>query len=135
MATAADPLQARLRALLALAMLACAVSCFNALSSRHGDRSGMSSNRVRKGARGGQPPKFDRVRYKQRNQVERLMNRRKQFRAVAMRYDELPCRYQATVTVADISSGDAPGLTSPDVIRATRPRFPPGPCRYALRPH
>jgi hypothetical protein len=34
--------------------------------------------------------------------IERLMNRRKQFRAVATRYDKLACRYQATVTIADI---------------------------------
>ena len=30
------------------------------------------------------------------------MNRRKQFRAVATRYDKLAVRYQATVAVADI---------------------------------
>jgi hypothetical protein len=34
--------------------------------------------------------------------IERLMNRRKQFRAVATRYDRLACRYQATVTIADL---------------------------------
>jgi hypothetical protein len=34
--------------------------------------------------------------------IERLMNRRKQFRAVATRYDKLAVRYQATVAVADI---------------------------------
>jgi transposase len=34
--------------------------------------------------------------------VERLMNRRKQFRAVATRFDKLAVRYQATVCVADI---------------------------------
>jgi transposase len=34
--------------------------------------------------------------------VERLMHRRKQFRAVATRYDKLADRYAATVTVADI---------------------------------
>src|SRR5262245_38026575 len=34
--------------------------------------------------------------------IERLMNRRKQFRAVATRFDKLGVRYQATVTVADI---------------------------------
>jgi hypothetical protein len=34
--------------------------------------------------------------------VERLMNRRKQFRAVATRFDKLAVRYQATVAVADI---------------------------------
>jgi transposase len=40
--------------------------------------------------------------YRQRNQVERLMNRRKQDRAVATRFDKLAARYQATITVADI---------------------------------
>jgi hypothetical protein len=34
--------------------------------------------------------------------VERLMNRRKQFRAVATGFDKLAVRYQATVGVADI---------------------------------
>jgi transposase len=66
------------------------------------ERDDQKANRARKGARGGRPPAFDRVRYRQRNQVERLMNRRKQFRAVATRYDKLAVRYQATVTVADI---------------------------------
>jgi transposase len=60
------------------------------------------ANRARRGARGGRPPRFDRQRYKQRNQVERLMNRRKQFRAVATRFDKLACRYQATIMIADI---------------------------------
>jgi transposase len=49
--------------------------------------------------------------------VERLMNRRKQFRAVATRFDKLAVRYQATICVADISSGCVPGLTSPQAIR------------------
>ena len=35
-------------------------------------------------------------------EVERLMNRRKQFRAVATRFDKLADRYQATITIADI---------------------------------
>jgi transposase len=60
------------------------------------------ANRRRRGARGGRPPAVDRVRYRARNQVERLMNRRKQFRAVATRFDKLAVRYQATVCVADI---------------------------------
>jgi hypothetical protein len=34
--------------------------------------------------------------------VERLMNRRKQFRAVATRFDKLAVRYRATIAVADI---------------------------------
>ena len=66
------------------------------------ERADQQANRARKGARGGRPPGFDRVRYRQRNQVERLMNRRKQFRAVATRFDKLAVRYQATICVADI---------------------------------
>jgi len=66
------------------------------------ERADQQANRARRGSRGGRPPVFDRARYKLRNQVERLMNRRKQYRAVATRYDKLAVRYQATVTVADI---------------------------------
>jgi transposase len=66
------------------------------------ERDDQKANRARKGARGGRPPRFDRQRHKQRNQVERLMNRRKQFRAVATRFDKLACRYQATLAIADI---------------------------------
>jgi transposase len=63
-----------------------------ALRARHirhtiPERADQKANRARKGAAGGRPPAFDRVRYRQRNRVERLMNRRKQFRAVATRYD------------------------------------------------
>jgi transposase len=78
-----------------------------ALRARHirhtiPERDDQKANRARKGAAGGRPPTFDRVRYRNRNQVERLMNRRKQFRAVATRFDKLADRYQATVAVADI---------------------------------
>ena len=78
-----------------------------ALRARHiphtiPERDDQKANRARRGGRGGRLPRVDRVRYRQRNQVERLMNRRKQFRAVATRYDKLACRYQATVCVADI---------------------------------
>src|SRR5512132_416930 len=34
--------------------------------------------------------------------IERLMGRRKQFRAVATRFDKLAVRYQATIAIADI---------------------------------
>jgi transposase len=66
------------------------------------ERDDQKANRARRAAGGGRPPSFDQVRYRQRNQVERLMNRRKQFRAVATRFDKLAVRYQATVCVADI---------------------------------
>jgi transposase len=78
-----------------------------ALRARHirhtiPERDDQQANRARRGARGGRPPTFDRARYRTRNQVERLMNRRKQFRAVATRFDKLAERYAATVAVADI---------------------------------
>ena len=78
-----------------------------ALRARHirhtiPERDDQKANRARRGARRGRPPAFDRERYRQRNHVERLMNRRKQFRAVATRFDKLAARYQATVCVADI---------------------------------
>jgi transposase len=78
-----------------------------ALCARHirhtiPERDDQKANRARRGARGGRPPAFDRARYRLRNRVERLMNRRKQFRAVATRFDKLAVRYQATVCVADI---------------------------------
>jgi transposase len=66
------------------------------------ERDDQKANRIRRGARGGRPPAFDRDRYRNRNQVERLMNRRKQFRAVATRYEKLGVRYQATIAIADI---------------------------------
>jgi transposase len=65
-------------------------------------RDDQKANRVRRGVRGGRPPKFDRVRYRQRNQVERLMNRRKQFAQWRPATTSSPSRYQATVTIADI---------------------------------
>lgn len=66
------------------------------------ERDDVLKARARKGSRGGRPPSFDKQRYKTRNQVERLMNRRKQFRAVATGFDKLGQRYRATVCIADI---------------------------------
>jgi len=42
--------------------------------------------RLRKGRKGGRPPAFDREAYKQRNTVERAINRLRQHRAVPTRY-------------------------------------------------
>ncbi|NWF31415.1 IS5 family transposase, partial [Streptomyces sp. PKU-EA00015] len=41
------------------------------------------SHRLRRGSRGGRPPAFDRETYKQRNTVERCINRLKQWRGIA----------------------------------------------------
>lgn len=56
--------------------------------------------RLRRGSRGGRPPGFDKERYKQRNVVERAINKLNQFRAVATRYDKRGYLYLGTVTAA-----------------------------------
>ena len=59
-------------------------------------------NRLRKGKRCGAPPRFDAQAYKGRNVVERAINRRKDFRAVATRYDKRGHNFLAAVMVATI---------------------------------
>ncbi|MFD9573471.1 IS5 family transposase [Streptomyces sp. NPDC059982] len=61
------------------------------------------ANRKRRGARGGRPPLFDRVRYKIRNTVERCIARLKQWRGIAMRTDKLAIHYEAAAHVAAIA--------------------------------
>jgi transposase len=58
--------------------------------------------RLKKGADGGRPFLFDAARYKQRNVVERCINRLKQFRRIATRYDKRAESYLAFITFASI---------------------------------
>ncbi|MEU5296222.1 IS5 family transposase [Streptomyces umbrinus] len=59
-------------------------------------------HRLRRGRLGGRPPGFDSEAYKQRNTVERCINRLKQWRGLATRTDKLAIAYQAALHLAGI---------------------------------
>lgn len=58
--------------------------------------------RRRKGRAGGRPPGFDRARYRDRNTVERTVNKLRGSRAVATRYDKRDYVYRGTLAVTSI---------------------------------
>lgn len=66
------------------------------------EREDARKHRLKRGSRGGSPPSFNPEKYKGRNVVERAINRLKDFRAVATRYDKRGHNYLAVVTVAAI---------------------------------
>lgn len=66
------------------------------------ERRNARKNRLRKGRQGGAPPRFDAVAYEGRNVVERAINRLKDFRAVATRYEKRGHNFLAAVIVATI---------------------------------
>ncbi|MUI13579.1 transposase [Massilia dura] len=66
------------------------------------ERLDAKKSRLSKGRRGGSPPRFDAESYKGRNVVERAINRLKDFRAVATRYEKRGHNFSATVLVATI---------------------------------
>ena len=51
-----------------------------------------------RGRGGGRPPAFDPAAYRRRNVIERCINRLKQWRGIATRYDKLAHHYQANIT-------------------------------------
>lgn len=66
------------------------------------EREDARKQRLKRGSRSGSPPSFNPNEYKGRNVVERAINRLKDFRAVATRYDKRGYNYLAAVTVATI---------------------------------
>ncbi len=61
------------------------------------ERQDQRKQRQAKGHRGGRPPRFEAVAYRLRSWAERGVNRLKQWRAVATRYDKRGVNYLATV--------------------------------------
>ncbi|MEV7817780.1 IS5 family transposase [Streptomyces flaveolus] len=66
------------------------------------ERTDQQTNRQRRGPAGGRPPAFDRQAYKQRNTVERCINRLKQWRGIATRYAKTATIYLADLHIAGI---------------------------------
>ncbi|MDQ3765442.1 MAG: IS5 family transposase [Actinomycetota bacterium] len=66
------------------------------------ERVGQQAHRVQRGSQGGRPPNFDSKTYQDRNVVERCINKLKQSRAVATRYDKREYIFYGTVDVASI---------------------------------
>lgn len=61
-----------------------------------------AAHRERRGSRGGRPPALDRDAYKQRNTVERCINKLKQWRGLASRYDKTATIYLAGLHLAGL---------------------------------
>ncbi|MBP5895523.1 IS5 family transposase [Streptomyces sp. LBUM 1481] len=61
-----------------------------------------AAHRKRRGSRGGGPPALDRDAYKQRNTVERCINKLKQWRGLASRYDKTATIYLAGLHLAGL---------------------------------
>lgn len=63
------------------------------------EKKDQAANRKKKGSRGGRPVSHDARLYKERNTVERLINRLKDWRGIATRFDKMPESYLAGLEV------------------------------------
>ncbi|SDN57030.1 Transposase DDE domain-containing protein [Streptomyces sp. cf386] len=59
------------------------------------EKKDQAANRKKKGSRGGRPVSHDADLHKERNTVERLINKLKAWRGIATRYDKTPDSYLA----------------------------------------
>ncbi len=59
------------------------------------EKKDQAANRKKKGSRGGRPVTYDADLYRDRNTVERLINRLKAWRGIATRFDKAPESYLA----------------------------------------
>ncbi len=66
------------------------------------ERRDQRAQRAKKGSRGGRPCRFVREEYRQRSWIERLVNRLKQWRRIATRYEKRAANYQAFVLIGCI---------------------------------
>ncbi|ODA69145.1 Transposase DDE domain protein [Streptomyces sp. AVP053U2] len=61
------------------------------------EKKDQAANRKKKGSAGGRPVSHDADLYKDRNTVERLINKLKAWRGIATRYDKTPASYLAGI--------------------------------------
>jgi len=66
------------------------------------ERRDQRAQRQQKGSRGGRPCRYSRAAYRERSWIERLINRLKQYRRIATRYDKRAVNYEAFVLIGCI---------------------------------